>query len=100
MDGEAIPLRAQSHEQVVQDGLRSYPGLAAGHVGVALRLMPADVRTHRVKNGRDISTAKCIVETLQQGYVVQALSSDSELAARLSLDGTIQRSRRRSDVRA
>src|SRR5574339_621832 len=72
MDGEAVPLRAQSHEQIVQDGVRSDPGLAAGHIRVALRLIPVDVRAHCTKNGRDVSTAKCIVEILHEAYVVHA----------------------------
>src|SRR5512139_2949191 len=79
MDGEAVPLRAQSHEQIAQDGVRSYPGFAAGHVGVALRLIPADGRAHRSKNGRDISPAKRIVEALQKVYVAHALLLGSEL---------------------
>src|SRR5262249_30231028 len=82
VDGKAVPLRTQLHEQIVQDGVRSDPRLAAWHVGVALRLIPADVRAHRPKNGGDVSAAKRIVECLQYTYVVHALSSDFELRPR------------------
>src|SRR5262245_32004498 len=76
MDGEAVPLRPNSHEQIVQNGVRPHPGLAAGHVRIALRLIPMDVRTHRTKNARDIPLAKRMVEVLQKAYVVHARSSD------------------------
>src|SRR5665213_1832097 len=75
MDGESFPLRAQLHEQIIQDGVRSDPCLAAGHVRIALRLMPLDVRAHRPKDCRHVAAAKRSVEILHEVHVVHALSS-------------------------
>src|SRR5690349_12172935 len=82
MDGKTVPLRTQPHEEVIEDGVRSHPRLAAGHVGVALRLMPLDVRAHRPENRGNISAAECVVEALQKRYVVHVCR---DLAARRML---------------
>src|SRR5687767_3396357 len=75
MDGETIPLRAQPHEEIVEDCVRPHPSLAAGHVGIALRLIPLDVRAHRPENRGDVSAAERVVEILQKRYVVHIRSS-------------------------
>src|SRR5262245_21528226 len=72
MNGEPIPLSAQSHEQVAQDCVRSDPRLSARPVGIALSLIPLDARAQGAEDARDIATAKGFVETLHQLYVVHA----------------------------
>src|SRR5262249_37745507 len=48
----------------------SDPGLAARHVGIALRLEPLDVRAERLHHARALSPAKGVVDILHEPHVV------------------------------
>src|SRR4051812_29755578 len=67
-----VPVAAELHEQVVHDGVGSDKCLAAWHVGIALGLMPVDVRRHRPKNRWNVALTECLVELLHCAYVVHA----------------------------
>src|SRR5208282_4633359 len=59
--GEAVPLRPELNEQVLRDGVPTYPWAAARLVGVPLGLAPLNACIERAEHGGNVAAIECVV---------------------------------------